>query len=549
MAEFKLSYTATEIDKKLGKVSKLTEDTESLFTNVGSLQTDVDVLNSDVGGLQVDIQTKAEIVTLTTAEYEELENAGTTNANALYMITDGDEEVIQSDWNQADSNSFDFIKNRTHYEEPVWEVVSEERTLNFTPNSGAIAAFCPVQPEKAEYIVLSAVNGDIVNIRVVFDGVTYDIKNDPTVLLPFYGNLSLLPDPAYADKDSGEPFCIAVDYELFICAKTEGEHTISISYQNGTTVHQLDQKFIPNADWNASEGETGYIKNKPNVATEDEVLLKSEQTLTDDELTQVRNNLKFIGKNVTGQSFIIDGKTVVASDSAEIFGDYSTNIATGQWSIAEGSGTVAKGRASHAEGAYSKALNDGCHVEGYQTEATGYWSHAEGEMTRVTSYASHAEGSYCTLPNGTKRYGTAAGYASHIEGGGCHATGSCSHAEGLATTVSGAQSHAEGRYTIAAGGAQHVEGIANIEDAEGKYIHIAGNGAFDARSNAHHLDWDGNAWFAGDVYVGSTSGTNKDEGSVKLQKSITGTPGQFVVIGDDGNVTTKTIGIAEEASF
>jgi hypothetical protein len=30
------------------------------------------------------------------------------------------------------------------------------------------------------------------------------------------------------------------------------------------------------------------------------------------------------------------------------------------------------------------------------------------------------------------------------------------------------------------------------------------------------LDWDGNAWFAGDVYVGSTSGTNKDSGSKKL---------------------------------
>ena len=29
-------------------------------------------------------------------------------------------------------------------------------------------------------------------------------------------------------------------------------------------------------------------------------------------------------------------------------------------------------------------------------------------------------------------------------------------------------------------------------------------------------DWNGNAWYAGDVYVGSTSGTNKDEGSKKL---------------------------------
>lgn len=33
------------------------------------------------------------------------------------------------------------------------------------------------------------------------------------------------------------------------------------------------------------------------------------------------------------------------------------------------------------------------------------------------------------------------------------------------------------------------------------------------------------------------------------QKKITGTPGQFVIIGDDGNITTKTIVNAEEASF
>ena len=35
----------------------------------------------------------------------------------------------------------------------------------------------------------------------------------------------------------------------------------------------------------------------------------------------------------------------------------------------------------------------------------------------------------------------------------------------------------------------------------------------------------------------------------EFQKTITGTAGQFVVIGNDGNVTTKPIAIAEEGSF
>jgi hypothetical protein len=55
------------------------------------------------------------------------------------------------------------------------------------------------------------------------------------------------------------------------------------------------------------------------------------------------------------------------------------------------------------------------------------------------------------------------------------------------------------------------------QGARGTYAHIVGNGIDEERrSNAHTLDWSGNAWFAGDVYIGSTSRTNKDEGSKKL---------------------------------
>ena len=56
---------------------------------------------------------------------------------------------------------------------------------------------------------------------------------------------------------------------------------------------------------------------------------------------------------------------------------------------------------------------------------------------------------------------------------------------------------------------QHVQGRYNIEDVDGVYAHIVGNGYWDEntyneiRSNAHTLDWEGNAWFAGDVTTGS----------------------------------------------
>lgn len=81
--------------------------------------------------------------------------------------------------------------------------------------------------------------------------------------------------------------------------------------------------------------------------------------------------------------------------------------------------------------------------------------------------------------------------------------GTCSHAEGSSTIASGNYSHAEDKY--------------NIKDAFKAYVHIVGNGTSDLNhSNAHTLDWDENAWFAGDVYTGATSRTDKDEGSKKL---------------------------------
>lgn len=92
------------------------------------------------------------------------------------------------------------------------------------------------------------------------------------------------------------------------------------------------------------------------------------------------------------------------------------------------------------------------------------------------------------------------------------------HAEGYQTKALGQASHTSGQGTIASGVGQYVFGTYNIEDTSAstvelnptrgkrKYVHIVGNGINeDSRSNAHTLDWSGNAWFAGDVKVGGTS--------------------------------------------
>ena len=168
--------------------------------------------------------------------------------------------------------------------------------------------------------------------------------------------------------------------------------------------------------------------------------------------------------------------------------------ANGDQSHAEGNETVANGPKSHAEGFHNMAQGNASHSEGWETTASGLASHTEGITTTAENKAAHAEGHI------TK----AIGVASHSEGQLTEARGEAAHAEGHITKAIGNNSHSEGWKTIANGDQQHVQGRYNIVDGNNKYAHIVGNGSSDtARSNCHTLDWDGNAWFAGDIEDGS----------------------------------------------
>ena len=184
---------------------------------------------------------------------------------------------------------------------------------------------------------------------------------------------------------------------------------------------------------------------------------------------------------------------------AEIFNSYEgddANTASGNYSHAEGAGAKAGGEASHAEGGATTASGDESHSEGLRTTASGDYSHAEGSGTTASGLDSHAEGQDTQ----------ADGWHSHAEGIETKALGNTSHAEGAFSEVSinGDTAHAEGYGTKASSPKQHVQGKYNIEDTAGEYAHIVGNGTADtARSNAHTLDWQGNAWYAGKVSGGT----------------------------------------------
>ena len=172
----------------------------------------------------------------------------------------------------------------------------------------------------------------------------------------------------------------------------------------------------------------------------------------------------------------------------------------GEYSTAFGENVEASGNWSHAEGVDTRATGLNSHAEGNNTVASGGNSHAEGSDTIASGARAHVEGQSCK----------AVGWSSHAEGNHTKANGESSHAEGFYTEASGRNSHAEGNKTTASCENQHVQGRYNIEDAEGKYAHIVGNGTNTSKSNAHTLDWNGNAWYAGKLSQEGTPTDSKD---------------------------------------
>lgn len=208
------------------------------------------------------------------------------------------------------------------------------------------------------------------------------------------------------------------------------------------------------------------------------------------------------------------------------------NEASGFYAHAEGSCTVASGQTAHAEGFSTEASSDYAHAEGYYAVASGRAAHAEGGydslapvfelQTTASGDSSHAEGFHTT----------ASEYAAHSEGVSTVASGRGAHSEGEDSTASGDYSHSEGKGTIAAGDCQHVEGYYNIEDTKHKYIHIIGNGEYSERSNAHTVDKNGNAWYAGDVEGKSMIVQSSSEGSSKRFR---------ITVNDDGVISAEEV--------
>ena len=240
---------------------------------------------------------------------------------------------------------------------------------------------------------------------------------------------------------------------------------------------------------------------------------------------------------VTSANPIFTGSISLGRASNSTIGSNSTaigadNTASSSYSFAEGNSTKAQAWAAHAEGQDTTAQGPSSHAEGLGTIAQGNYSHAEGLDTIAQGDYSHAEGRDTTANNKS------------------------SHAEGICTIANGAYSHTGGMYNIedtyenwpaySSGFVEYHVGdkvkyirdnklngyicksnhtsntntapsdaTTNLywtKDYKMNYAEIIGNGTRENnRSNARVLDWDGNEYLMGDIYVGcnidSTGGT------------------------------------------
>lgn len=310
--------------------------------------------------------------------------------------------------------------------------------------------------------------------------------------------------------------------------------------QNATITAELDTIKDAKADWNQNdEAAISYVKNRPFykhndvligtttfTATSDKVMTRTTDN-NDMTIFRVFNELQGNGRVL---KMVINNKSCLFGVSFSR-GWFDTRIPEGsdihfyvyysegrEWTITIGINSVSLTSGEiysvefHDITERVKTIPEEYFPDTifYQGNApvnfgTGAYSTVQGQKTTASGNTSHAEGWNTT----------ASGNSSHAEGSSTTASGYFSHAEGVKTTASGENSHAEGDHTESSGKDQHVQGRYNITDTTS--ADIVGNGTSDTnRSNAYTLDWDGNAWFAGNVYVGSRSGTNKDDRSVRL---------------------------------
>lgn len=234
------------------------------------------------------------------------------------------------------------------------------------------------------------------------------------------------------------------------------------------------------------------------------------------DLTKYALKDSLVGKSMTGQTVqpFRDESQVIGGEGAEIFNDYqerkfytdeshisnvqSGNVASGDWSHAEGLRTTAAAAsdtgptlgANHAEGFHTTARDYGAHAEGVITKALGAGAHAEGLHSAASDVGSHVEG----------MLNTAAAHSAHAEGYQNHAGGMYSHVGGYNCKVTNTAAFAHGWSLEANVACIFIVGLFNIKSQDFQDVFVVGGGNEVARSNAFRVQQNGSV-FGGEYHA------------------------------------------------
>ena len=189
--------------------------------------------------------------------------------------------------------------------------------------------------------------------------------------------------------------------------------------------------------------------------------------------------------------------------------------------IAIGQSNSANGSFSLVEGLNSRTSGSVAHSEGYRTIAGGMYSHSEGNGTQAMGKGSHSSGTY------TK----ALGFSSNAIGFGTTANSFGMHAMGTNNIEDSIYPDWVSKTSYSIGDCVSFDGVGckcivensdetfnqehwQILCSNGSTAFVVGNGGVitgSASSNAYKVDWEGNGYYNGDVYVNcaadSTGGT------------------------------------------
>lgn len=334
---------------------------------------------------------------------------------------------------------------------------------------------------------------------------SYNIADDRGAYLHIIGNgiNDTQRSNAYTLDTSGNAWFAGDVYVKSGIGTYQDDESVKLVKETDLTINNIDglQNALETIDSNFEEltknyyGTCGTLGNRTDkIASISGYTLKTGNIITIKFTAYVPANATLNITSTGAKPIYYRGTSITAYTIED--GDIATFIYDGNYYQLI---SIDKGLGRQGQGAHSAIFND------YKnSRASGQYAHSEGESTSASGRAAHAEGEYTV----------AKGYSSHAEGAFTYANGDYSHTEGHNTKADGECAHVEGYETLAAGQYQHAQGKYNLKDEVNTYAHIVGNGTRDTlRSNAHTLDWDGNAWFQGDVYVG---GTDQNTGSVKL---------------------------------